>query len=80
MLGAVDGDADGHGLAVGRCHVGHVAAPTAGTVVRSRPAVVVGASEEDVASVDDPPEQADRVPSATSALIPTSRVRRSFFM
>jgi len=42
--------------------------------------VVVGASDEEDASVDDPPEQADRVPSATSALIPTSRVRVSFFM
>ena len=32
------------------------------------------------ASVDVPPEQADRVPRANSALTPTSRVRRCFFM
>ena len=42
--------------------------------------VVVAASDVEVASVDVPPEQADRVPSATNALIPTSRVRVSFFM
>ena len=43
--------------------------------------VVVGAGWGlEVASVDVPPEQADRVPRATSALTPTSRVRRCFFM
>jgi hypothetical protein len=43
-------------------------------------AVVVAASGVEVASVDDPPEHADRVPSATIALTPTSRVRVSFLI
>ena len=43
--------------------------------------VVAGAaSDVEVASVEVPPEQADRVPSATSALTPTSRVRKCFLM
>src|SRR6476620_3657129 len=41
---------------------------------------VVTASDVFVASVVLPPEHADRVPRAISALIPTSRVRRCFFM
>ena len=41
---------------------------------------VVTASEVFVASVVFPPEQADRVPRARSALTPTNRVRRCFFM
>jgi hypothetical protein len=43
-------------------------------------AVVVAASEVLVASVDVPPEQAERVPRAMSALTPTRRVRRCFFI
>jgi hypothetical protein len=43
--------------------------------------VVAGAaSVGEVASVDVPPEQADRVPRATNALTPTSRVRKCFFL
>jgi hypothetical protein len=43
-------------------------------------AVGVAGPELEVASVDDPPEQAERVPRATNALIPTSRVRVNLFM
>ena len=43
---------------------------------------VVGAVASDVvvASVDEPPEQADRVPRANIALTPRSRVRVCFLM
>jgi hypothetical protein len=41
---------------------------------------VVTASDVGVASVVFPPEHADRVPRARSALTPTIRVRRCFFM
>jgi hypothetical protein len=43
---------------------------------------VAGAVDEadEVASVDVPLEQADRVPSAIIALTPMSRVRRCFLM
>src|SRR5258705_12723486 len=41
---------------------------------------VVAASDVGVASVVFPPEQADRVPKAMSALTSTSRVRRCFLM
>src|SRR5215208_610687 len=40
---------------------------------------VVTASDVGVASVDFPPEQADKVPSAMSALMLTSRVRNCLF-
>jgi hypothetical protein len=47
-------------------------------------AAVAGAVDDDacddVASVDEPLEQADRVPNAIIALTPMSRVRRCFLM
>jgi hypothetical protein len=52
--------------------------------VAGKGAAVAGAVDEDfcddVASVDVPLEQADRVPNATIALTPMSRVRRCFLM
>jgi hypothetical protein len=52
--------------------------------VSGKGAAVAGAADDDVcvdvASVDEPLEQAERVPNAIIALTPMNRVRRCFLM